>query len=371
MDESYCNTKHHARYTRFDPSSGRKNEVACGQGAGDRLIIVHACTRDGLLTAKVDGKYIVTPPAAKHPLSVEWPSAELIFKGFEDPAGDYHRNMVGTTWRLWFRNRFFPAFRKLYPGKAACLILDNAKYHRCRADSWVDFAGWRKADLVEWLLDHGCTEILCSRKAKSTGVVTEVVLPVDAVGGGQGVPLVKELLALARNVADVGGTQRLSVDDIVAEASARDGVAHRVVWLPPYTSKWNPIEMVWARAKHQVHLKWTGHRTMTELREQVVAALYNGDDRTGCTPTFIRSCAVHCEEAASAWVAADGRKHGLAGNIRALDDGSSRPGESFIIQLEDWEGEDEADDVGAGGAPGGEFLVADEATAALDQSDQF
>jgi hypothetical protein len=93
---------------------------------GDRLIIVHAITRDGpMVTRAADGS--VLDPGMYASLAEPLETCELIFKGKN--FLDYHETMNGELFFKWVKNRFIPTFKKLYPGKKAVLVLDNAAYH--------------------------------------------------------------------------------------------------------------------------------------------------------------------------------------------------------------------------------------------------
>ncbi len=239
-------------------------------------------------------------------LSAPHPSAECVFKGKED--GDYHKNMTGPTFMAWLRGRFFPAFRAQYfaPGgarKRAVLFLDNAAYHRVHASSWVDYKKMNRAQLVEYLLDQGEESVSVERQQlvdrkdkKGPTTPTYPDLLIEHGRGGKSAPTVDELRALAAIHADASGSQRLAINDLFKEESQRDGVQHEVVWLPPYACEWNPIEQIWARAKHQVARHFKGRRTMAELREQLIAALYDPSEKTGCTSAFVGRCVGHAVE---------------------------------------------------------------------------
>ena len=88
-DESYLHTAHSNQYCWYAPSSPSRNEVRGKGSKGKRLIMLHAMTRHGLLTAPRRGRSTAAPTNV---VSDEGLGCELIFEGLID-SEDYHKNM--------------------------------------------------------------------------------------------------------------------------------------------------------------------------------------------------------------------------------------------------------------------------------------
>ena len=112
MDESFLHQKHSANYTFFHPDSEDTNKIFCGTGKGQRLIIVHAISDDGLLSVPGEGRVENdTWELKEEALTAEWVFVGKIRKE------DYHKNMNGDNFMNWVEKRLIPAFECIYPGK--------------------------------------------------------------------------------------------------------------------------------------------------------------------------------------------------------------------------------------------------------------
>jgi len=122
FDESYIHAHQASKYGWFPAG----NCDVIGDDTGKRIIILHAMTEDGLLA--------VPDTVASNWLNEPALTAELVFdEVLEDGQddSDYHNTMNGAKIIAWLRNRLFPTFEHLYPGKKMYLVLDNATYmHR-------------------------------------------------------------------------------------------------------------------------------------------------------------------------------------------------------------------------------------------------
>ena len=113
MDESFLHQKHSKEWTWFHPDHVDKNKVYCGKGKGQRLIIVHALTKDGLLYVdghqrRLDDTWDLGEEEA---LTAEW-----VFVG-KVKKEDYHKNMNGNNFMKWVKQRLIPTFKAKYPNK--------------------------------------------------------------------------------------------------------------------------------------------------------------------------------------------------------------------------------------------------------------
>ena len=126
FDESYIHAHQASKYG-WVPAG---DHDVIGDDKGKRIIILHAMTEDGLLA--------VPDAIASNWLSEPALTAELVFdEVFQDGLddSDYHNTMNGAKIIAWLRNRLFPTFEHLYPGKKMYLVLDNATYHAPRDET--------------------------------------------------------------------------------------------------------------------------------------------------------------------------------------------------------------------------------------------
>lgn len=170
MDESYVNTNHNRKQTWYKQvyetvtdAAGRVrkklvrvgNKVGREIGAGRRLIIVHAITKDGFLEKEGYKHDLEGNDMAMHGASAkekerqrlfgdkDYETCELIFNGeYED--GDYHKNMNSAKFMHWVERRLFPVCAQRYPGKRVILILDNAGYHHRNKDTHIPASAPKK-----------------------------------------------------------------------------------------------------------------------------------------------------------------------------------------------------------------------------------
>ena len=144
MDESYIHLNHRPSETW----NGDGVPVYRSSSKGSLFIIVHALTRDGLLT----------PNGLRSPVG-EWtpgvhPTTEMIFRAkfaTKNHVTDYHDTMDSTFFMYWVRNRLVPAFRAKYPGKKCILMLDNAPYHHALVENGFRPDGMTKDEICDRL----------------------------------------------------------------------------------------------------------------------------------------------------------------------------------------------------------------------------
>ena len=214
MDESYVHDRHSFGmlwYSKFSPTL---NEVQGDDSGGQRLMIVHAMTRDGMLEQ---------PGAvATNLLTERVPTAELIFQtlGSED---DYHTAMDSDHFLLWLRNRLLPAFAARYPGKRMLLVLDNATYHHIHGDDWYTPSQMNVSECVSFLQHHRVDSIDTPRgvfAADTFGQRDKKKAPA---------PLRPELQAAVRAHLDAHpGVNRTEVEKAMTTAG------HGLVYTPPF-----------------------------------------------------------------------------------------------------------------------------------------
>ena len=164
------------------------------------------------------------------------------------------------------RKRLFPAFNAKFPGKAMILILDNAKYHHARGPDWFD-----PKKMNKWELGRYLREAQVKQRKNAAGEET-IVIPsskftADLADGG---PLREELLTA---VCDYVKSHPVINTTLVQQAMREHNKLNQLLYTPPYESWLQPIELVWARVKHEVATQAHTGRTHQQTAAQTKSAL--------------------------------------------------------------------------------------------------
>ena len=199
LDETYCDAHHTLSKTwiplKFNPyidlaQIGGQHKMPPDRpsGAGQRLVILAAGTRDGFI-----------------------PNTNLIFRA--NGSGDYHSNMNAEIFENWFKNTLLPAL-----DRPSYIILDNASYHSRKQEKYPTTQS-KKGEIISFLQKHQIEFTNFSNKV--------------------------DLLKIAKIHADLFPNS-YTIDEIALEHG------HMVLRLPPYHSELNPIELIWGQIKHFV-----------------------------------------------------------------------------------------------------------------------
>jgi transposase len=196
-DESYVNTTHARKQTWFDPKAPTKNEIVGQPGKGERLIILHAITKDGFLVTKdADGKPIEVSEDDAGLCDRIVLSTELVFQA-KVQYSDYHQSMNADAFMAWFEYRLCPTFEALYPEKRMILVLDNAAYHRARHEDYVNPKAMKREELAE-KLDEFAIDSVPGVRTDENGIQHTKLFPPStyhAGRGGKNAPTVDEMVS--------------------------------------------------------------------------------------------------------------------------------------------------------------------------------
>ena len=181
---------------------------------------------------------------------------------------DYHDTLNADKFMSWLRQRLIPAFQSKFPRKKMVLILDNAKYHHARGPDWVTPSTFTKPQLGAFLRSVKINEIT----------------DVNVIGDDEK----RRVYAADKFTADVcnGGPKRELLQKVASEYVKSHPInstlvqqlkehKYELLYIPPYESWMQPIEMVWAQAKHEVATQSVTGRTHWETAEQTRVALKN------------------------------------------------------------------------------------------------
>ena len=120
LDETYVNKNHSRKFTWYLEEDGP--DVNKPSGKGPRLIILNAITKDGWVNG-----------------------TELVFVASKR-TGDYHGQMNGDNFSMWFKNQLLPNI----PSNSL-IMLDNAKYHNVLTEDTFPKPTTTKEELRAWL----------------------------------------------------------------------------------------------------------------------------------------------------------------------------------------------------------------------------
>ncbi|XP_029827021.2 uncharacterized protein LOC115312279 [Ixodes scapularis] len=180
-------------------------------GKGQRVIVTHIGSEDGFVAGCLD-----------------------VFHGVK--TGDYHEEMNGTRFEIWFE-----AVLQMLP-RGSVIVMDNASYHSRRLEA-VPTTGSRKEVIQQWLTSKG--------------------IPWDTKMQN------KQLLDIVASVKPLYLKYRVD--------TAAEKAGCTVVRLPPYHCEFNPIELIWTQIKNGVAARNTTFkisdvgRLLKEEAEKVTA----------------------------------------------------------------------------------------------------
>ena len=121
LDESYVNKNHSNDFIWYWDEDGPWVQKPTGKG--ERLIIMHAMTKNGWI-----------------------PTAKLVLKSTRK-TGDYHGQMNHELFSKWFSEQLLPNMPK-----HSLIIMDNAPYHNVLSPHSAPTASCKKAEIRAWLM---------------------------------------------------------------------------------------------------------------------------------------------------------------------------------------------------------------------------
>jgi transposase len=282
MDESYIHQGYCSGYTWSHPTNTVTSGRTQGNESGKRLIIIGAITKDGILEDE-DGE----EPSDN--LIDECPSATVVTsklsEGGVEPE-DYHDTMNGKKFLAWVENRLFPAFKKKYDKKKMVLILDNASFHKSRDETWKSVTGKDR----EWLQDYLFKAQVLEITGKDGRKIPSIKFTLKKNEGGC-------TDAELREVVKDHIKSHWSNSTVLEQLFKKEG--YELLWTPQYESWLQPIELVWARVKHEVARQSRRGRKWQETEDQTKEALKK-IDKTLCT-----SIIEHTHKLMNEWLTSD------------------------------------------------------------------
>jgi transposase len=283
MDESYIYAHHCSQSLWYSLSSSHQNDVR-GDNRGERIIIMHAMTKDGLL--EVEG----TEPS--NILTELYHSCALIFNEVcvdNITPADYHDTINGEKFIGWIQQRLLPTFKQMYPGKKMYLVLDNAKYHHHRGPDWFSPSNKTKGQLADFLRQRDVQSII----AEDGRVIHSNKFSADARGKAGG-PTVIQL----KNAVKEHLKQNPDINTTVPQQLMHDA-GYELLYTPPYVSELQPIELIWALTKGLVA------RQSDRSHTAETTAIHTRQAMDSVTATICKRVISHCHKWIQAFMQSD------------------------------------------------------------------
>jgi transposase len=297
-DECYIHTNHSRNKTWGKKG---KRRVRRDRRRG-RIIIFHSLTKDGLLvesefdrnkfvmddlTQPINSSeyfYVIKPKSKKEqnekseekkvqkdqkkePTQAEEKSSQSmnVHDAKLHEKEDYHHNIDAALWELYLHNRLIPSFKARYPGKKMILVLDNASYH-CRLDpSYHAPSSLNREPLAIKLAEH-VSSIVVDRKPQSVTISAADYKKNPRKGGAK----VAELRAELAKFYKANPQHRTMVI-----AKEFDQLGWELLFTPPHTPRFQPIETLWAIVKGKVASRFKNGRSIDETLNQLIEAFYS------------------------------------------------------------------------------------------------
>ena len=304
-DESYLHTAHSNQYCWYAPASHSRNEVRGKGSRGKRLIMLHAMTRHGLLTAPRRGRSTAAPTNV---VSDEEIGCELIFEGLID-SEDYHKNMDSQVYMQWVHNRLIPTFKRNFPGKKLILLLDNASYHHPRGADWVNPNKMTKYELAVWISDR--VDSITVQRDGTSKYFGKAALFQPA---SRYAPTVDEMRSWVKAYL----LQHPSFNRTLLR-QAFDAEGWQLLYTPPYCCECQPIELLWAHVKNYVGRQMGDDHSIAGVTQLARKGFY-GDPDNHHAPADAALCSKlfdHVYSWCNAFISSDTE---LTGTLQQLSD---------------------------------------------------
>jgi hypothetical protein len=314
-DESYIHTQHRNRFLWADTANPEGTQVRGSPSKGKRLILLHAMTREGLLTAPRRGRAVALP---SNVVSDEALGCELIFEGLVD-SEDYHKNMDGTVFMQWVVNRLIPTFKRRFPGKKLILVLDNAAYHHPRGPDWVNPNEMKKEALAAWIVEHlPDGELMRVQDNGRERVFGKAALFAHAGKYAPTCPLMRQWIKAYLN-AHPAINQTL-----LQQEFARHGF--QLIYTPPYQCDTQPIEMLWAYVKNYVGRVMGDDHSVAAVTQLTRQGFYGDEanNHASADGAFCNRLIEHAHKWLNKWIERDEE---LSGDLRQLEGAAAEDGD--------------------------------------------
>jgi transposase len=295
MDESYIHTGYCSQYSWFHSTSSTVPNRVRGSEKGKRLIIIHAMTRDGMLES-LDG-YEPSDNLQEKATSAAVVTDSLSAGGISPE--DYHDTLNGEKFVAWLQNRLIPTFQAKYHRKKMKLVLDNAKYHHARGPDWIVPSKLNRPECGTYLRRWGYPSIVDEAGTKYLAAK----FTADTKDGGPGVKVMQKVIST--HLKSHPGINTTIIHQLMKDHK------YTLLYTPQYESWLQPIELVWAQAKHAVARQARVGRTWQETMAQTKAALH------GMTKKACADIINHTERLVNEWLESD--EAGSLKHFKTLD----------------------------------------------------
>jgi len=259
LDKSYVNRNHSREFSWYHPDDPFGCAANIPTGKGERLVMLTGITKEyGMLECDI--------------ADVTKELTSLMLFQARKATGDYHLNMDADMFSMWLvgdeaknREGLFHILRRM--GIKAILVMDNASYHCTPAPGSINVKSMTTKKQVTDFLDQYTVPYRVGRAKK------------DGTGGDNLEQLKDKLTAWLKDNAAAHG---LLVGVTRCTKLCKDWGHYPPLFTPPYHPELQPIERLWRDVKQYVSREFTGTRTVTVLREHVIAGFRKYGSAASC-----------------------------------------------------------------------------------------
>jgi hypothetical protein len=204
-----------------------------------------------------------------------------IFKGKKSKTtDDYHKEMNATVFEDWF-GKVLEWIKAKYPDQKHAIVMDNASYHSRQTDDCVTpKTNMRKDDIIQYMVTNKIVppQLLPGYKTPEEAqalliecIKKNVTFTYKQPKYTDGpMPTVEQYKTLTKAVLldCIPKKEKKHVTDEMCKANG-----FHMVRLPPYHCEFNPIELVWAKAKAGVakrNVTYNLKKAMEIMREETL-----------------------------------------------------------------------------------------------------
>ena len=222
-DESYLNDDHCRNNCWM--KRGKKVTILRPQTHGAQVCIVAAISRRGWIGVNYGNMETELKISGDNHNGVFKHGSIQYFKRDNSERTDYHTNFTKEFFIEYYEQQILK-----YLERPSLIIMDRAAYHMMKEPGDIDIVKCTKVEVKEYLLSKG----IDFSDASTVG----------------------ELRALCKKVM-FGGEDELTLIEKMTNkwpppSGYKDGLKHKIMFLPQYHPEFNPIEMAWALVKKPV-----------------------------------------------------------------------------------------------------------------------
>ena len=238
-DETFIN-RSDCRSYGYTMSTFKRQKIL----GSERLSVFHAITSDGLLVT--DEVHSCLHIDKKDDVKSDCAVGHYIFSSVEKT--DAHKSVTAEDYKEYFIHRLNKAFKSKYPDKMMILILDNALFHKGKADTAISRSSSRK-QLWDILRKSGESRYPTVKTGKKGVGVPIIITAKNALLTGKDCPnsevIYKEIMKRKEHPKIAPFAKGM----LAIEAEKSQAF---LLFTPPFDPQAQPIELFWQALKEYI-----------------------------------------------------------------------------------------------------------------------